>query len=308
MYNIKKIYLSGLGAIGSTYGGMLYDIDPGCIKVIADEDRIRRYSSKGVTIGGRPYPFNYVLPAEGNFDADLIIIAVKQHNLEQSLNDIEKFVGENTIILSLLNGIVSEEIIGKKFGMEKMLYSFCVGIDAVREGTGTTYSKAGTIVFGDVPDSAASPKVAAVRELFEKAHISYSIPENILRELWWKFMLNVGVNQVSALLRASYGIIQKTDDIRDLIAMASREVIKISGKAGIHLTENDITGFMKIVDTLSPEGKTSMLQDIEAGRKTELEIFAGTVLELGKKYGIETPVNDMLFKSIRALEHINSIK
>jgi 2-dehydropantoate 2-reductase len=84
--------------------------------------------------------------------------------------------------------------------------------------------------------------------------------------------------------------------------MASREVIQLSKKLAINLIEDDIQRYIKIINSIAPDGKTSMLQDIEAGRKTEVEIFAGTVIELGQKYGVETPVNQVLLKMIRTLE------
>lgn len=115
-------------------------------------------------------------------------------------------------------------------------------------------------------------------------------------------MMNVGINQTSAILKAPYGVFQKIGEARELMAMACREVLDLSQKAAIGLQESDIQSYFKIVNTLSPEGKTSMLQDVEAGRKTEVEIFAGTVIELGLQYGVETPVNQILYRMIRTLE------
>ena len=304
MLLINNIYVSGLGAIGSAYAGKLFDMDPGCVKVIADEERIQRYREKGATVNGRLYPFKYVRPEDGNGEADLVIVAVKQHHLEQSIKDIRSYIGNSTIILSLLNGITSEEIIGKQFGMDKMLYAFCVGTDSVREGTGIHYTNIGIIVFGEKTNAELSDKAAAVKELFEKAGIPYAVPGNMLRELWWKFMMNVGINQVSAILKAPYGVFQKVQEARDLMFMASREVVRISEKAGISLDENDIKKYMTIIDTLAPEGKTSMLQDVEALRKTEVDIFAGAVMELGASHGVETPVNNILYKMIKTMEEM----
>jgi 2-dehydropantoate 2-reductase len=304
MKTICKVYLSGLGAIGSAYAGKLFEMDPDCVSVIADWERIERYRQNEITVNGGTYPFQLVQPEAGGVSpADLILIAVKQHHLEQSIKDIRKFVGQETVILSLLNGITSEEIIGREYGMDKLLYSFVVGTDAVRQGTETRYSNMGKIVFGEKVNTVYSSKVNAVKELFDRAGIAYSIPENMLRELWWKFMMNVGINQTSAILKAPYGVFQTIGEARKLMEMASREVLLLSGKAGINLDGNDIDRYLKIINTLAPEGKTSMLQDVEAGRKTEVEIFAGTVMELGRQYGVETPVNEVLFRMIRTLEH-----
>lgn len=302
MQNIQKVFICGLGAVGSAYASQIFEFNPNGVKVIADPKRIEKYRQNQVTVNGKSYPFDYIRPDSNEKPADLMIIAVKQHHLTESINNIRNFIGEQTIILSLLNGITSEEIIGSEFGMEKMLYSFVVGTDAVREGTDTRFSKLGTIVFGEKHNQELSPRVKTVKELYEKVKIPYQIPENMLRELWWKFMMNVGVNQVSAVLKAPYGIFQRIGEARELMEMASREVIAISQKIGIELHPNDIDKYLKIIDTLAPEGKTSMLQDVEASRKTEVEIFAGTVVELGKKYEINTPVNEVLLRMIRTLE------
>lgn len=302
MEKVQKVYISGLGAIGSIYAARIHESDPDAVTVIADRDRIARYQQNGVTVNGKAYPFHFIPPDSETGPADLMLISVKQHHLEQSIRDIRNFVGEETVILSLLNGITSEEIIGRQYGMARLLYSFVVGTDAVREGTHTRFSNIGRIVFGEKTNATYSAKVRAVKEFFDETGIPYQIPENMHRELWWKFMMNVGINQTSAILRAPYGTFQNIGEARELLEMASREVIALSVKAGVNLNEDDLQNAVKIIDSLGPEGKPSMLQDVEAGRKTEVEIFAGTVIELGRAYGMETPVNQILWRMIRTLE------
>jgi 2-dehydropantoate 2-reductase len=304
MEAIKKIFILGIGAIGSIYAARLYDMNPEGLAVIANKKRIERYSELGVYVNGKLYPFNYILPQEGKNDADLIIISVKHHQLEEAIEDISKFVGEDTIIISLLNGIFSEEIIGNKFGIEKLLYSYCVGTDPVRVGMGINYTNIGKIVFGERMPLLKCQNVLKLAELFDKALIPYQISENIIHQLWWKFMMNVGINQVSALLNAPYGVFQKVKEARELMIMASEEAILLANREGVDLGEKDIEEYLRILDALNPRGKTSMLQDIEASRKTEVEIFGGAIIELGEKFGVNTPVNNILFKSIRAMEQI----
>jgi 2-dehydropantoate 2-reductase len=299
---IDSVYVAGLGAIGASYAASLFEMDPECIKVIADKERIERYKKDGITVNGKTYDFKYIEAGEKAAYADLLIVSVKHHHLRQVISDVKNCVGPDTVILSLLNGISSEEIIGEKLGMEKLLYSFCVNTDAVRIGTDIRFSKLGTIVFGEKVNASHTARVDAVVRLFERAGIPYSVPQDMMRELWWKFMLNVGANQISAILKAPYGVFQRVYEARELMRMACREVLELSKKVGVNLDESDIEEFLRIIDGLAPEGKTSMMQDIEAGRKTEVEIFAGTVLALGQKYGIKTPVNDMLYKMILTLE------
>lgn len=97
-------------------------------------------------------------------------------------------------------------------------------------------------------------------------------------------------------------------EANELMAEAMKEVILLAEKVGVNLTIDDIDEFKEILKKLSPEGKTSMLQDIEAGRKTEVENLAGKVCELGSKYGVATPINDMLYKMIRILEKTNKMQ
>ena len=302
MHSINNVYISGLGAIGMTFAGLIHEADPGCLRVIADEARIQRYTREGTAINGKPVAFRYLRSDEGAPPADLLIIVVKHHQLEQSIHDIRNFIGENTTVLSLLNGIVSEETIGTAYGAGKLLYSYVVGTDATREGTHVHYLHQGRIVFGERSNKELSPRVSSIKDFFDRTGIPCEIPEDMIQKLWWKLMLNVGVNQVSAVLKAPYGVFRNIGEAQDLMRMAEREVLALSKKAGIGLGEDDIESSIRIICSLGAEGKTSMLQDIETHRKTEVEIFSGTVMELGRKYGIATPINDMLFKMIRTME------
>jgi 2-dehydropantoate 2-reductase len=301
--SIKTVHLIGLGAIGATYGSKLYQMDKHCFKVILNEERIDLYK-QGTFINGEKYDFDLMVPKEGCPKAEFILVSVKGYNLTEAIKSITPLVGHDTIILSLLNGITSEDDLSSAFGRDKVLHGFCVGTDSLREHGRISFKNAGRIVFGEYYPEAAG-KAAPVAELFSRAGISFTIPKDIRREMWWKFMMNVGINQISAVLRAPYGMFQKVPEARELLFAASGEVLPLAQKEGISLSEADISEYLEIIKTLVPESKTSMLQDIEAGRKTEVESFALTVVNLGKKYSIPTPVNEMLFRMIRVLEARN---
>lgn len=284
MGKIKNISLIGLGAIGCAYGSKIYDMNPEAIKVIAGGERAKRYREDGFFINGKKYNFQYVTPEEKCEPADLIIVAVKSNQLHKAIEDIKNHVGQNTIILSLLNGITSEEIIGRVFGMDKMLYSLCVAIDANRDGNNINFSSYGNITFGEKNNTNYSQRVVAVKEIFEKAGIPYVIPEDMLHALWWKFMINVSINQCSAVLRAKYGVFQSNTEARNLMDSAMMEVVKLSEKTGVNLNNEDIKKWYEVLYNMNPNSRTSMLQDVESGRKTEVDMFAGTVCGLGNKY------------------------
>lgn len=302
MMKIKKVSLIGLGAIGCAYGSRIYDMNPDSIKIIAGGERIKRYRENGFFINGKKYDFKYVTPEEKCEPADLILIAVKSNQLLEAMEDIKNHVGENTIILSLLNGITSEEIVGKKFGMDKMLYSLCVGIDGNRDKNNIKFSSCGNITFGEKKNVNYSERVKAVKDLFEEADIPYEIPEDMMHALWWKFMINVSINQSSAVLRAKYGVFQTNVEARNLMDSAMMEVIKLSEKVGVNLNNDDVKRWYEVLYSMNPDSRTSMLQDIESCRETEVEMFAGTICKLGEKYKVDTPVNRTLYSIIKVIE------
>lgn len=297
-----KVYLIGLGAIGGMIASRLYSAGNCSLKVIVDSSRRSKYMEQGVTVNGNKFLFDYLCPDDKAEPADLIIISVKNHHLEAAINQMRPFVGPATNILSLLNGIDSEMVLGQEFGMEKLFYSFIVATDAVRIGTAIQYSNIGRIVFGEKGMSTHSPRVESIRALLESTEVPCENPKDIMRELWWKFMMNVGVNQTSAILKAPYGVYAKSQTARDLMRDACLEVIRIAEKADIPLVEADIQVCFNILSSLSASKKTSMLQDVEAFRKTEVEAFSGTVIRLGREYGVETPVNAVIYKMLKVIE------
>ncbi|MFZ5966859.1 MAG: ketopantoate reductase family protein [Bacillota bacterium] len=306
MRKIQNVAIAGLGAVGASYAAKIHDWNPKAIQVIVNEERLNRYRETPCRINGKTYHFQYVLPEEAAKPADLVLIGVKYPQLLQGIEDIRNHVGPDTTILSLLNGIDSEEIIGQRYGMEKLLYATCVGIDAVRKGTEIKYSTIGEIHFGERDNTQRSPRVQAVKELFEASGIPYTIPTDMLRALWWKFMVNVGINQPSAILRAPYRAFQEIPEAIELMEAAMLEVISLANKMDVNLQKSDIQGFQKVLATLGPESKTSMLQDIESGRKTEVDMLGGVMLKLGKQYGVETPVNRILVQMIQCLEKMQT--
>lgn len=300
---MKNIGFVGFGAVGATYGAQMMEegINP---YVIVDSSRKIRYINEGAFVNEKHYSLKVVTGSEDEVKMDLIIVSVKYHHLQEAIKLIQPFVGEETIILSLMNGIDSENILAEVYGEDKVLHGFSVEIDALRIDNKVYYKNQGKVVFGDGfgknPDGAAK-----VKELLERVKISNELSKEIIYKQWWKFLINVGINQVSAVLLGTYGLFQQNQEARSIMIDAMKEVIELSNAIGINLGNEAIDEFMKILYRLAPEMKTSMLQDVEAKRKTEVEMLAGKVIELGKKYKVPTPVNELLFKMIKAIEYKN---
>lgn len=305
MRKINTIAVVGLGALGAAYASKLYELNPKGLRIIADSKRSSRYKEQPLIINNKQYGFTFVKPEDSSEPADFILVAVKTHQLTQAVRDMRNQVGPNTIILSVLNGITSEEIIGAEYGMEKLLYSVSYKLTPNRDGNHIRFSSYGNLAFGEKSNLNYSNKVLSVKDLFDRAGIPYSIPEDMLRELWWKYMVNVGINQCSAVTRGRYGLFQTVAEAKELMVSAMWEVVRLSEIEGIHLNSADIERWIEMLNKLDPGSRTSMLEDIESGRRTEVDAFAGTVCALGEKYGIDTPVNRTLFRIIKLIEPNN---
>ena len=304
MKEIKKVLICGLGAIGSIYAVKILQNNKADLGVLVDKARLSRYKSEPLNFNGKEYLFKYITPEE-NFSADLIIIATKNNSLRHVLTEINNFVGENTIILSLLNGLKSEDIIAETFGKDKVLYSYYIGHTSTRTGRNVIHDDVYKTVFGENDNTLPSQNVMAVKNFFEQSNIKYEIPVDMEYSRWWKFLVNVGYNQASAVLNASYGDFQSSERVNNIAINLMKEAVEVAKAHGVKNTQNLIPEVLECIKTMLPQTRTSMLQDVDAQRETEVDVFAGYVSELGKKYNIATPYNDMFLEIIKAIDDKN---
>lgn len=291
----------GLGAVGASYAARIADTDPSVeVRVVAAGERAERLRRDGVTVNGVQHRFAVVEPGEEVVQADLVIVATKCHDLPYAIEELAGHVGPGTAVLSLLNGITSEAALVRAFPEAYVPLSVCVGIDGVRVGGDVRYTTLGWVELGDrVPGEPPAPLVRLERLLTDLG-VTCKVRADMVHGLWWKFLVNVGVNQVTALLEAPYAVVQRPGPARDLVVAAQREVVAVAQAEGVDLTEADIATFLDVMMTLGPDNYTSMAQDALAHRRTEVEEFAGAVVRLGERHSIPTPVNDVLLQTFRA--------
>ena len=300
MKQIQRIGIVGAGALGILYGQQLTQaFGQEHVFFIADFDRIQRYQQTGFTCNGVPCHFRFVAPEQAT-TADLIIYAVKYTALQQAIELTRPFVHSETILLSLLNGIVSEQDLSKAFGKEHLLYCVAQGMDAVKEKNALTFRNAGVLLIGCEPEN--QDKLNAVADLFCQAHIPYQLPDDIFYALWNKLMLNTGVNQCAAAYETDYSGLQREGEARQVMLAAMKEVQQIAHCEGVQIKDEEFEKWMELLATMNPSGMPSMRQDTKAHRPTEVELFSGTIRRLGQKHGISTPANDFLYDKITEME------
>lgn len=301
--DIQSVAFIGLGALGINFAQDMIQHAPHLdICIIADKERIQRYKEEGIYYNDRECKFSYHDDEEQMTPVDLAIFCTKFHGLSKAIASMKHQIGPNTLIMSAINGISSEEVLAQHFKKENIIYTVAQGMDATKIGNRVTCHNIGELCFGDVFQGAQAEAIKRIDTFFQSLQFPHSIKTDILHHQWGKFMLNVGLNQVVALHQGTYQSVQEEGEARNQMVAAMQEVVALSKCNGVELSEAELWEWMAMSDSLSPTGKPSMAQDVDAHRKTEVELFAGTVLKLAKDYQLETPMNQYLFDEITKLE------
>ena len=191
------------------------------------------------------------------------------------------------------------------YGWENMLYSL-MRVSVVMDQNRVSFNpKVASAEFGERKNTELSPRVQAVKALFERAGIKCVIQEDMEKAIWMKYVCNVSENQVAAVLGIPFGAWGSSEHANTLRVMVAKEVIDIARKKGIDIEESYAADHLKYLERVPYGNKPSTLQDIEHGRKTEVAMFAGTIIRLGREVGVPTPHNEFLYHAIRVLEEKN---
>lgn len=302
---MNQVALIGLGAMGVFFAPRLQKtLGDENFCVIAEGSRKERLESRGVTVNGENYKFRICEPEAGT-PVDLVIMAVKYTGLEQAVRDIRKFVGENTQILCVMNGVESEEVLAAEYGWEHVLYSYMRISVVMKDGKADFNPDGGNVHFGEKKNTVYSDRVNQIKELFERCQIPYAIDEDMVAGLWFKYACNVGENLTCALLGIPFGAYRTSEAANRLRREAMQEVVRIAEAKGIEIPKGRLAKQDEVLAKIPFQNKPSTLQDIEAGRKTEIEMFAGSMVRMGEELNVPTPVCWVFLQGIRVLEEKN---
>lgn len=302
---LYRALVVGLGALGAPYAQAMRDGRTGIeVSALVSESSALSYREDPVHINGYPLAIQLANFETPRRPADLILVAVKRYNLEAVLVPLNDFIGPDTLILSLMNGIDSEEILASCFGWPRVLYATCVGVDSNRQGRRVTLNSLGRLFLGEERNDPPGRKVQALKDFFLSCGILAEVPQDMRLALWRKLLVNVGMNQVSAVRGLEYGQFRNNVSAMEEMRAAQREVIEVASAEGISLSEEDIESWERQLIELSESGVSSMLQDIRQKRRTEVDSFGGIIISLGKKHGTPVPVNAFLVNEIKKIENL----
>ena len=304
---IKTVGLVGAGAVGSSLIYEMYKRDPENVYLVATGDRAERIRA-GISVNNEIFsPKVYSNPSD-DVQLDLLIVAVKTYGLEAVLEDIRPLVDESTIILPIQNGIKATSIIEKAFPNNRVFYGVVLRTDAHRISRRVYFRTLGELQFGYAFNDPVKPEVQESCDRLCELGINAKIYPDMRKMKWRKWLLNTGGSQAAVEVLAECGFFGQISEIEALIRMLMDEILAVGKAEGVNIDEKDRDEMIDTLINFPPDKKMSMLQDYEAGRPIEVDDYAGTVIELGRKHGIPTPANEILYLTITARQKLSELR
>ena len=300
---IQSVAVLGAGAVGSyVIWGLSHKKDIR-LGVIAEGERADRLKKGGCRINDEVYRPEVWSLQEAE-DVDLLIVSLKYGSLPEALESIKTIVGEHTTVMSLMNGVDSEELIAEQVGDDRVLRSL-IKVASHKEENGYYFNPETTlgIIFGELAAPFDSERVQAIESLFADTGIHFRSTEFIREEIWGKFRLNDCNNLPQAILGAGVGCYSDSTHMKAISDGLRRELEQIALAKGIDMSK--MAGTSGRGSAVPASARYSTLQDLDAGRHTEIDMFSGALMRMGEELGIPTPYNEYTYHMIKALEEKN---
>ena len=300
-----KIAIIGPGALGGLLGALLFEAGEDVWLVDYRPDRVARWRRQGLRLcppegEARRIAVPIGLPQEVG-PAELTIIAVKAPQTRGAALNLPGLMAAGGLALTLQNGLGNVEILAGVVGPERLLAGVALlGVTRAAEGE-IILAGRGAILIGAPGGSQVTPaETARVAEVLRRAGLDCREVADLEAVLWEKLLINVGINPLTALLRVPNGALPELPEAWALAVAAANEALAVARAAGVPLMV-DPEERLRQVCLATAANRSSMLQDVLAGRPTEIEALNGQVAARGRALGVPTPVNDLLTDLLRAL-------
>jgi len=311
-----KIVVVGPGALGCLVGGFLSKSGEEVWFLDKHPERANKLNNDGIKIEGISGEYNIKVKATCDPKeigvSDLVIICVKSYDTEQATKNAKALVSDNTLILTLQNGLGNVEVIGEIIGQEKVIGGTTShGSTSLGDGHIRHAGKGETIIgrWYQPPTRKGVRKWQIPRRRLEevasalrKTNFETKISDNIKEIIWSKLIINVGINALTSITRLKNGAILEYEWTRNIMRQAVLEATKIAKRRRISLIYSDPVKKVESVCSSTADNLSSMLQDILRKKRTEIEYINGAIVSEGDNLEIPTPVNSILTDLVKAIE------
>ncbi len=302
-----KIAVIGPGAMGCLFGGFLAKSPENEVWIL-DKNLARAESIRdnGIKIEGISGKSSVKINVTHNLKeigiCDLIILCVKSYDTDEAIKNAKGIVGKDTLVLTLQNGIGNIERIGKIVGNEKIIGGVTSqGATLLNIGS-IRHAGKGETVIGRIVERSDDIRLEAVLDTLNDAGFETKVSANVEGLIWSKLVINVGINALTAITRLHNGKLIKFSGTREILKMAVLEAVEVTKKRGISLIYEDPVQKVESVCEATAANISSMLQDVLRQKRTEIDFINGAIVDEGKRYGMQTPVNAVLTNLVRTIE------
>jgi len=300
-----KIAVIGTGGVGGYFGAKL--VKAGFdVTFLARGEHLKAMQSQGLKVKSVQGDFevNKLRATDQISDIgspDLTMVCVKAWQIKEIRDDLKTMADSGSLILPLQNGVMAVDELAEAIEKVNILGGLCRIFSKIEApGVINHLGVNPTIVFGEV-DGRKTKRVSEIQEMFTTAGIESRLTDDIQAELWKKFMV-ICTSALLAITRATYGEIREQEETRKLMIDLINEIYLLSQRIGVNIEPNFVEKTVSFIDTFPYDSTSSLTRDVWEGKPSEIEYQNGTVVKLGEKYGVATPINRFVYQCIMPSE------
>jgi 2-dehydropantoate 2-reductase len=302
-----RIAVVGSGALGGFFGATFADAGQDVTLVDVDRRKVAAIRESGLTVTTKEeektVPVGITERTDDVGPVDLVFFSVKSYATLAAARSLPPLIGDGTLVMSIQNGMGNVEKIASVVGSERVVggitaHSFqMLGPDHVRYVGGAGHLHIGKI------DSDNNSRGDEIAEILRGAGIEVEVNDNILDFIWYKLLVNTPINAIAAITRLKNGELAENERVRRLMRLVADEALAVARAENVQiLMEGHPVDTCLAALRAASENKASMLQDVEAERRTEIDAINGAIVERAAKLGCPTPVNQTLVDLVKIIE------
>ncbi len=300
-----NIVIIGAGGVGGYFGGKLAQAGHNTTFITRGQtlETIKQNGLKVKSILGDFHVYPY---ATDNYDlvkkADLILLCVKSWQIEDIAQKIKPLLPSHCTVLPLQNGADNADRLLAILPPAQVIAGLCRIVSKIESpGVINHFGFEPEILFGEL-NNEPSIRLESIKVAFDKAGFKNRISNNIQREIWLKFLFIASISAMGALTRSVLGVMREDPFLRKKLLETAAEIVSVGNSLGIDINERDIDSCFEIIDRIDYDTTMSLQRDLMEGKPSELENFNGYIVQQGDLLGIDTPVNDFIYYSLRPME------
>ncbi|BBK27196.1 2-dehydropantoate 2-reductase [Staphylococcus arlettae] len=304
-----RILVLGAGGIGGYFGGRLAEQGKD-VTFLVRPKRKASLEKNGLVLnsvnGNYAFQPKLITAQQDVAPFDIVLLSSKAYHLEQSIEDLRPFVGPNTVIIPLLNGIAHIATLQQAFGHDRVMGGLCIietTLDPLGEVSHT--SDFDQLIFGEL-DGEMSERAQHIADAFADTKAKFMLSEHIKRDMWHKYLMITVLSSVTTLMHAPIGPIRDSEGGKPYIEAMYQEVANIMRAHQAPISDDIVKNYMKSLDNLSYHFKTSMQRDMERGLNIEGQHIQGYILSLANQYDFPAPLLTSVYQNLNVYNEMLS--